>query len=407
MTAWLSVVGVGEDGLTGLGRRARRLIDAAEALAGGRRHLAMVPDDGRPRLEWPSPPQAGLAALLAWRPKPVCVLATGDPMHYGVGAVLAGHVTADELTVVPAPDAFALACAALAWPRDGVVALTLHGNAPERRVESLGLHLHPEARLIVLCRDGSTPPAVADFLSTQGFGASRMTVLERMGGPRARRLEARADAWPPEETRGEPVADLVTLAIECEGGEGRSRAPGLPDDVWEHDGQLTKREVRAATLAALAPTPGALLWDVGAGAGSVAIEWLRVDRRCRAIAVERDPQRRARILRNAAALGAPRLEVAPGAAPAALAGLEAPDAVFIGGGVADDAVWEACWKALRPHGRLVANAVTIHSEARLLARHARHGGALSRIAVSRAEPMGGGLAWRALRPVTQLTQTRP
>ena len=227
MTAWLSVVGVGEDGLAGLGRRARRLVDAAEALAGGRRHLAMVPDDGRPRLEWPSPPASGP------RRAPRMAAETGlrsrhrRPMHYGVGAVLAGHVTADELTVVPAPDAFALACAALAWPRAEVVALTLHGTAPERRVESLGLHLHPEARLIVLCRDGSTPSAVADFLSAQGFGASRMTVLERMGGPRARRLEVRADAWPPEETRGEPVADLVTLAIECE-GQRRSEPRARP-----------------------------------------------------------------------------------------------------------------------------------------------------------------------------------
>lgn len=407
MTAWLSVVGVGEDGLAGLGRRARRLVDSAEVLAGGPRHLAMVPDDPRPRLEWPSPPEKGVAALLACRPKPVCALATGDPMHYGIGAVLARRVPAGEMTVVPAPDAFALACAALAWPRAGVATLTLHGNAPARRVESLGPHLFPGARLIALSRDGGTPAAVARFLTAQGFGASRLTALERMGGPRPRRLAGRADAWPPEEARREPVADLNTLAIECAGGEGRTRAPGLPDDAYEHDGQITKREVRAATLAALAPTPGALLWDVGAGAGSVAIEWLRSDRRCRAVAVERDPQRRARILRNAAALGAPQLEVADGAAPAALAGLDAPDAVFIGGGVADDAVWETCWAALRPRGRLVANAVTVGGEARLLARHARHGGALSRIAVSRAGPMGGGVAWRALRPVTQLTQTRP
>ena len=407
MTAWLSIVGVGEEGLAGLGRRARALVDSAEALAGGRRHLAMVPSDARPRLAWPRPPEAGVAAILALRPRPVCVLATGDPMHFGIGAALARRVPIGEMTIVPAPDAFALACAALGWPRDEIETLTLHGAAPDRRVETLAAHLRPGARLAALSRDGGAPAAVARLLAARGYGASRVIALERMGGPRFRRLEAAAHDWPPPAARAAPVADLNTVAVECAGPPGLPRVPGLPDEAWEHDGQLTKREVRAATLAALAPAPGALLWDVGAGAGSVAVEWLRSARRARAVAVERDPARRARIRRNAAALGVPQLEIAAGEAPDALAGLAPPDAVFIGGGVADDAIWNACRAALRPGGRLVANAVTVAGEARLLARHAREGGALSRIAVSRAEPLGGGLAWRALRPVTQLAQTAP
>ena len=403
MSAWLAVVGLGEDGLEGLGRRARGLLDAAETLAGAPRHLAAVPDDGRPRLAWPRPPEALVGTILGMKPRAVCVLATGDPMHYGIGAALARRVPRGEMVAVPAPDAFALACAALGWPRAETETLSLHGAAPERAVEAIGAYLHPGARILALSRDGTTPGAVARYLSARGFGASAVTALERMGGARERISSFRAADGP----RG-PFASLNTVAVECAGAEGLPCAPGLADEAYEHDGQLTKRETRAATLAALAPAPGALLWDIGAGAGSVAIEWLRAHRRCRAVAIERDPGRAARIRRNAGALGAPRLKVAVGAAPAALAGLEAPDAAFIGGGAADGAIWDAVRAALRPGGRLVANAVTVAGEARLLAERARAGGTLTRIAVARAEPIGGGgLAWRALRPVTQLAQSAP
>ena len=400
MTPWLAVVGIGEEGLAGLGPRARALVDSAETLVGGARHLAAVPDDGRPRFAWPRPLEAGIDRVLALRPRRVCVLATGDPMHYGIGALLARRVPDPEMTVVPAPGAFALACAELGWPRAEVETLTLHG----RPVETIGAYLRSGARLLALSRDGATPAALARFLTGRGFGDSVLTVLERLGGPRFRRHpRRRARDWPPA-----PVADINTVAVECADGPDLPRVPGLPDSAWEHDGQLTKREVRAATLAALAPAPGAPLWDVGAGAGSVAIEWLRCHPLCRAVAVERDPARAARIRRNAAALGVPRLRVVEGAAPAALAGLEPPAAIFIGGGVADPAIWRACQAALPPGGRLVANAVTVAGEARLLEQHARHGGALVRIAVSRAETMGGGgLAWRPLRPVTQLAHVEP
>ena len=401
-TAWLSVVGVGEEGADGLGPRARALVDSAEVLAGGRRHLAMIPDDGRPRLPWPRPFAAGIDALLALRPRPVCVLATGDPMHYGAGAALARRVPPGEMTVVPAADAFALACAELKWPRAEAATLSLHA----RPVAALAAYLRPGARLLALSRDGATPAACARLLAARGYGDSAMSVLEHMGGPEFRRRDGRARDWPEA-----PAAALNTIAICCAAGEGAAPppglVPGLADAAYEHDGQLTKREVRAATLAALAPAPGELLWDVGAGAGSIAVEWLRAHPACRAVAVERDPARAARIRRNAEALGADRLEVAAGEAPGALAGLAAPDAAFIGGGAADAAVWDACRAALRPGGRLVANAVTAAGEARLLERQARHGGALARIAVSRAEPAGGGLVWRALAPVTQLAQVKP
>ncbi len=398
MTAWLAVVGIGEDGLAGLGSRARGLIDSAEVLVGGRRHLAMVAEDGRTRLTWPSPLEAALDSILALRPRPVCVLATGDPMHYGVGVLLARRVPRADMVVAPAPDSFALACAELGWPRADVETLTLHG----RPVDALAAYLRPCARLLALSRDGTTPASVARYLTEHGFGDSRMTALEHMGGPKQRRLDDLARDWP-----RAPTADLNTLAIECSGTGGLPCAPGLPDDTYDHDGQITKREVRAAAISALAPAPGALLWDVGAGAGSIAVEWLRADRRCRAVAIERDAERCARIRRNAAALGAPRLAVVAGTAPRALAGLDAPDAVFIGGGVADDGLWDICREALKPRGRLVANAVTIAGETRLLARHAQHGGTLARLAVTRAESMGGVLAWRALRPVMQLAQVKP
>ncbi len=398
VTAWLAIVGIGEDGLAGLGIRARGLIDRAEILVGGARHLAMIPDDGRQRLAWPSPLAPMIERIAALRPRRVCVLATGDPMHHGIGTVLARRVPHEEITVIPAPSAFALACAEMCWPRTEVETLSLH----TKPVETIAVSLHAGVRLLVLSRNGSTPGSVARFLTDCGFGDSTMTVLEHLGGAKQHRRSAKARDWP-----SAPTADLNMLAIECAGDPGLPVAPGLADNAYDHDGQITKREVRAATLAALAPAPDALLWDVGSGAGSIAVEWLRSHRRCRAIAIEHDPDRCARIRRNAAKLGVPHLDIVAGAAPAALAGLEPPDAIFLGGGVANSVIWEQCRKMLRPRGRLVANAVTTAGEMRLLLLHAEYGGALTRIAVSRAEPMGASVAWRALRPVTQLVQIKP
>ena len=389
--AWLSVVGIGEDGLDGVSTAGRRLIDAAEMLVGGERHLALIPDDGRDRLPWPSPFSAGLEQLLSHRGRRVCVLASGDPMSYGIGATLARRIPPAEMIVVPAPGAFDLACARMGWARAEVETVTLHG----RPLALLHAYLQPGARLLILSENGTTPAAVAGVLAARGYGRSRITVLEQMGGPQERRRD-----W------NEPdIADLNTLAVECVADPGAPllpRSPGLPDEAFDHDGQLTKREVRAATLAALGPVPGQLLWDVGAGCGSIAIEWMRHHPACRAVAVEPRRDRLALIAANAESLGCPDLSIVEGKAPAALERPAPPDAVFIGGGVTAPGLFETCWQALPPGGRLVANAVTIEGERTLTSAYARLGGSLTRIAISRAEPIGPFSGWRPLMPVTQL-----
>ena len=395
MTRWLSIVGIGDDGLDGLSPAARALVDGAAVLVGGARHLAMVPEDGRERLSWPTPLSDIRPALETRRGRPVCVLATGDPLCYGVGAKLHRWFDREEILVVPSPSAFSLACARLGWSLPDVETLTLHG----RPLETLAAHLYPGARLLALTEDGETPGRAARLLRDAGYGDSRITVLEHLGGPREAVSQGLAADWGDRRS-----ADLNTLAIECVAGPDATllpRVPGLPDAAFRHDGQLTKREVRAATLAALAPLPGQLLWDVGAGCGSIGIEWMRAAAHARAVAVERDPDRIALIAHNAAALGTPRLRIVEGRAPGALDGLDPPDAVFIGGGLTADGMFEACWAALSAGGRLVANAVTLDGEARLLALRERHGGALCRIAVSRAEPVGPRHGWRPLMPVTQ------
>lgn len=400
MTKWLAVVGIGEDGLPGLSPAARALVDGARVLVGGARHLAMLPSDGRERLTWTIPLDALIDDIVRRRGAPICVLATGDPMHFGIGVALARRVPAAEMTIIPAPSAFSLACARVAWPLAEVATLTLHG----RPLNLLNGYLQPGARLLVLSEDAATPAAVAALLRARGYGGSRLTVLEHMGGPKERIRSFAADHW-----QANDVADLNTLAIECVADLDAPllpRVPGLPDSAFHHDGQLTKREVRAVTLAALAPVPGQLLWDVGAGCGSVAIEWMRSHPGCRAIALERDETRRRLIADNAASLGVPKLDIVAGTAPEALRALPSPEAIFIGGGASHPGVLEACWAALKPGGRLVANAVTVEGEASLAAWRARFGGELTRIAIARAEPVGPYSGWRPLMPVTQLAMVK-
>lgn len=399
---WLSIVGVGEDGIAALSPAARALLDQADVLVGGDRHLAMLAaDDARRRIPWPSPLSALIETIGALKPHRVCVLATGDPFCFGIGTTLARRFAFEEMLVIPAASARTLVCARLGWPEHTTRLLTLHG----RPLALLEPHLQPGARLILLSENAATPAAVATRLTERGFGASAMTVLEHMAGPDERRLDGTARSW------AHPAgADLNTIAVALRAGaDARPLAtiPGLPDDAFQHDGQMTKREVRAITLAALAPHPGQLLWDVGAGCGSIAVEWMRADPLNRALAIEPKPQRRAMIAANAERLGTPALTIVDGTAPAALAGLEAPDAVFVGGGASVPGVIEACWAALKPGGRLVANTVTLESEAVLLAKHAELGGELVRIAVERAEPVGPYHGWRPLMPVTQWRLGKP
>ena len=401
MTRWLTIIGIGEDGLSGLSPAARALVDTAEILVGGARHLAMVPPGPAGRLAWQRPFGDSVAAIARARGRRVTVLASGDPMWYGVGAVLARHFPREEMTILPQPGAFSLAAARLGWALADCALVSLHG----RPLDGLRLHLAPSRRVLVLSEDGTTPAAVARLLTELGWGPSILTVLTHLGGARERVASMAAEEWGADE-----VARLNTIALECRAAPDArplSRLAGLPDDSFEHDGQLTKREIRAATLASLAPLWGETLWDVGAGCGSIAIEWLRAVGSGAAVAIERDPARAAMIARNAAALGVPQLNIVAGEAPQALDGLARPDGIFVGGGVAEPGLLQALWAALRPGGRLVANIVSIEGERVALDWQVRRGGALNRIAVSRAEPLGGHHAWRPLLTVTQLLSVKP
>jgi precorrin-6Y C5,15-methyltransferase (decarboxylating) len=399
---WLSIVGIGEDGIEGLSASARGLISGADIVFGGKRHLGLAGPLIRGAVRpWPSPFDSAVAEVLAQRRRQVCVLASGDPYLYGIGALLARHVAPSETVVVPAPSAFTLAAARLGWPLADCALVSVHG----RELDRVRPHLQPGARMLALTSDGEGPAALAGLLTTIGFGASRLTVLEALGGPRERIRAAIAADF----DLGE-VDPLNTVAIEVVAADGAriiARAPGLPDAMFEHDGQITKREVRAVTLSALAPRRGELLWDVGAGAGSVAIEWMLADPSLRAIAIETQAERAARIRRNAASFGVPGLEIVQGAAPGVLAGLPTPDATFVGGGASDVGVLDAVQAALRGGGRLVVNAATLQTEALLLARHAKLGGELIRIAIARAAPVGAMTAFRPALPVTQWRWVKP
>lgn len=404
MTPWLTIVGIGEDGLAGLSETARSLVGNAELLVGGARHLALVAVPGAALLQWASPLSQTLPAIESWRGRRVVVLASGDPMWYGVGAMLARHFDPAEMTVLPSPGAFSLAAARMAWPLESCRLVTLHGRPPDR----LRRELAPGARLLILSENGATPVLVARLLAEEGWGGSPVTVLEHMGGPKERRIAGTATFWT--DWTGADCADLNTIAVECRPDPAvrpHSSAPGLPDDAFLHDGQLTKREIRAATLAALAPMEGQMLWDVGAGCGSIAIEWLRAAPGAEAVAVERSPERCGLITRNAGRLGVPALRLVQGAAPEALAGLPPPDAVFLGGGLGSAGLLDRLYTALRPGGRLVANGVTLEGEMQLLDWQSRNGGALTRLSVARAERVGRYLAWKPLRPVTQLAMVKP
>jgi precorrin-6B C5,15-methyltransferase / cobalt-precorrin-6B C5,C15-methyltransferase len=399
---WLSIVGIGEDGIAGLSPVAQDLIARAEIVFGGERHLrlaaALIRGTAR---AWPSPFGRAVEEVLAQRPRQVCVLASGDPFHYGIGAILARNVAANETVAVPAPSAFSLAAARLGWPLAEATLLALNG----RSLDLVRPHLHPRARILALTTDGEAPAALARLLTQAGFGASRLTVLEALGGARERIRSTGAETFDLS-----AVDPLNTVAVEVAAGKDAwviARSPGLPDAFFEHDGQITKREVRALTLSGLAPRRGERLWDIGAGAGSVAIEWLLADPSERAIAIEARADRAARIARNAAALGVPGLEIVHGQAPTALAGLAPPDAIFIGGGASEPGVLDHAIAALRPGGRLVVNAVTLVTEALLIERHAAFGGDLVRIAIARAEPVGSKTGWRPAMPVTQWTWVKP
>ncbi|MGI6850768.1 precorrin-6y C5,15-methyltransferase (decarboxylating) subunit CbiE [Mesorhizobium sp. 1B3] len=399
---WLAIIGIGEDGIPGLGDEAKRLIAGAEIVFGGKRHLALAGDlikgEANP---WPSPFDSTMADVRALRGRPVCVLASGDPFLHGVGVTLARHVPLGETTVIPAPSSVSLAASRLGWALQHIETVSLHGKP----IELLRPLLHPGRRIIALTSDGHGPEAVAKLLRGAGFGGSRLVVLEALGGVDERITRQHADTFTM--TNVDP---LNVVAIEVVAGDGARilpLTPGLDDEFFEHDGQITKKAVRAVTLSALAPRCGELLWDIGAGSGSISIEWMLADASLRAIAIEADPNRAARIGRNASTLGVPGLAVVTGTAPGALAGLARPDAVFVGGGGSDDGVMAAAIDALESGGRLVANAVTLEMEGVLLALHVRYGGELTRLAISRAAPIGTMEGWKPAMPITQWSWVKP
>ena len=402
----VTVVGVGDDGWPGLTQGARTALGEAPVIVGSARHLALLPDlpelPGR-RIPLPSPLLPALDELVAANPG-ACLLASGDPMLHGLGATLARRLGAGRVRVLPAVSSVALACAALGWAEHDVDVVSVV-SAP---AEVILPAVQPGSRVLVLSRDGGTPAAVGALLSDRGWGSTQLTVLEHLGGS-AERVRGPYPARSVD-AGDRPFSDLSVLALACEPDAGTvilPRLPGLPDAAYQSDGQLTRREARVLALAALAPGPGQLLWDVGAGSGSVGIEWMRTDARSRAIAVECRPERAERVGCNATALGVPGIEVICGPAPAALAGLARPDAVFVGGGLTGDGVLDRCWDALSPGGRLVAHAVTVESEALLHEWQRAVGGQLVKLALSYAGPLGTFTTWRPALPLTQWQVIRP
>jgi precorrin-6Y C5,15-methyltransferase (decarboxylating) len=401
---WLSIVGIGEDGVAGLTPVAQQLVSDAELVVGGKRHLGLADRliRGR-RLAWPSPIGEAMPEIEKHRGRPVAVLASGDPFHYGVGDMLLRSIPADQTLCLPQPSAFSLAAARLGWSLQDVSLVSLHGRA----VEGIVRYLQPGARILALSWDGDTPGKLAKLLEARGLGGSSLTVLEAMGG-----LHERIRCTTAKDFDLGDVVALNTIAVQIMSSATPTilgLAPGLDDSLFEHDGQLTKREVRAVTLSALAPRQGELLWDVGLGAGSIAIEWLLRHLSLKAIGVEAEPERAARATRNAAALGTPDVKIIQGRAPESLNGLPAPDAVFIGGGLSDPGLFDAVWAALKPGGRLVANAVSLGSEARLLDYFQRHGGELTRLEVAKAGKAGTGgvFVWRPAAPIIQWRVRKP
>lgn len=393
---WLTIIGVGEDGPEGLSSASRAALERAEIVMAPPRHLALFPHLQAETIEWPVPFRDGIARLMDLRGRAVVVLASGDPFWFGAGSVIARRLDAGEWRALPGPSTFSLAAARMGWPLERTTCLGLHAE-PLARIRP---HLAPGERIILLLRNGDAVRELAELLTATGFGKTRLTVMERLGGPHERLTAARADSLPEAEF-SHPVCVAAEIA-----GDGRvlPRASGIDDGFCDHDGQITKRPIRALTLSTLAPKPRELLWDIGGGSGSIAIEWLLADSSTEAICIERHPDRAARIRANAATLGVDRLTVVEGTAPSALEGLATPDAVFIGGGLSE-ALLETLHHLLPPKTRLVANAVTLESEALLSHWRQRLGGELLRIDLAQAVPLGSRHGWKSAYPVTQWSVT--
>jgi precorrin-6Y C5,15-methyltransferase (decarboxylating) len=398
---WLSIIGIGENGRDGLSATANRLIDEAVLVAGGARHLALMGALRGETLEWKTPFRDTIPWILERAGEPVCVLASGDPFWFGAGAVLAEYVPASNMLVLPAPSTFSLAAARLGWPLQTTVTLGLHTARPE----TLRRHLHHGQHILALSADGPVPGQAAELMCRYGFGDSAVHIMEALGGPRERVHRRLA-----KDIQSEIFGPLNVMAIEARADEGARPVPfaaGLPDNYFEHDGQITKREVRAITISALSPAPGEFLWDIGLGSGSVAIEWLLAHASARACGFETSAARAARAARNAVSLGVPHLDIREGSAPGTFTGAGVPDAIFAGGGVSDAGLLAAAWDALKPGGRMVCNAVSFEGQAALMACRAARGGTLTRIGIEREHAVGRYTVWQPAMPVLQWVAVKP
>ena len=391
---WLDVIGIGEDGPDGLSKDAVACLAKAEVIIGGDRHHRLAPNPNAKRIAWPSPFDAMIDEIKSHKGKRIVVLVTGDPLWYSVGARILKAIPKEEVRFYPQLSAFQWAACRMGWSLADCETVTIHGR-PDSQILP---HIAPGVRMLVLTQDGESPRSVAKLLKERGFGKSRMTVLAALGGQNETRIEESAENW------ASDAPDFHTLAVECvasNDAQWYSRSGGLPDSAFVHDGQVTKQAVRAITLSSLRPYPDAVLWDIGAGCGSVSIEWMRAARGAQAVAIESVSSRVSMIRENAIQLGAEKVQIVEGEAPEALNGLSSPDAIFIGGGLTRPDLFETCWNALRTGGRMVANVVTVESEARLIDLHAQYGGELSRVAVNVAQPVGRFNGWKPLMPVTQ------
>lgn len=397
---WIDIVGIGEDGMDGLASPAVQCLEQADVIIGGDRHHVLASNLNAERISWPSPFDAMIDKIKAMQGKRLVILVTGDPLWYSVGARISRAIDPAEIRFHPQISAFQWAACRMGWSLPDCDMLTVHGRADSQIIP----YLAPNARLLVLTQNAETPASLAKLMCERGFGESKITVHAALGGEREKRFDGLAKSWTHD------VPDFHTLAIECVGGVSAKwypRTGGLPDDAFKHDGQLTKQDVRSATIAKLAPYPDAMLWDVGAGCGSIGIEWMRAARGAQAIAIECDSERVKLIQENCRNLGVEKLQICEGCAPDVFNDLAQPDAVFLGGGVTVDDVFENAWRALRSNGRLVANAVTLESEARLIELHSQFGGELVRISVQSAGAIGKFRAWRPAMTVTQWSAVKP
>ncbi len=393
---WLSIIGIGEDGRSGLTPAAQDRIDAADLIVGGRRHLDLIGDTRGEKMPWLTPLDATIPVIVQRRGAPVCVLASGDPFWFGAGVTLCRQIPIDEMVVLPSPSCFSLAAARMGWALQDTVTLGLNmrGLTPLIR-----RHLHDGSKILALSLNADTPQEVARLLRSAGCGASRMTMLQALGGPRETITTTTAAEFSSDDI--DPL-NVIAIAVQADRvSRSIPFASGLPDEMFEHDGQITKREIRSVTLSSLRPSPHQLLWDVGLGSGSVAIEWLLSHPTTRAIGFERDPTRAERAARNAISLGVPHLQIRLDSIPAAFADAEPPEAIFVGGGATEPGVFEACWAKLRPGGRMIVNAVTLETEQRLLRAYSDLGGTLTRLSIERIESVGTKHGWRPAMPVLQ------